>query len=217
MRSDEEIKKNIEAALKWDARVDADEIDVDVKNRIVYLNGCVNTYTEKAAAVELAMNAAEVANVEDDISVVPFSVETDATLIADVESALLRDVRVDAEDIVIGVRNGIVTLSGKAATIDEKASAEEDTRSVFGVSDVINRIEVAPPVIMSDIEITQAVMEDLGESENLPRNLDISVHTENGKVYVTGRVPNIQVRRAVENIVWHTPGVRSYVMDVEVE
>ncbi|MDD4558714.1 MAG: BON domain-containing protein [bacterium] len=217
MRSDEEIKKNIEAALKWDARVDADEIDVDVKNRIVYLDGCVNTYTEKAAAVELAMNAAEVANVEDDISVVPFSVETDATLIADVESALLRDVRVDAEDIVIGVRNGIVTLSGKAATIDEKASAEEDTRSVFGVSDVINRIEVAPPVIMSDIEITQAVMEDLGESENLPRNLDISVHTENGKVYVTGRVPNIQVRRAVENIVWHTPGVRSYVMDVEVE
>ena len=217
MRRDEEIKKNIEAALKWDARVDADEIDVDVKNRIVYLDGCVNTYTEKAAAVELAMNVDEVANVEDDISVVPFSVETDATLIADVESALLRDVRVDAEDIIIGVRNGIVTLSGKAATIDEKASAEEDARGVFGVSDVINRIEVTPPIIMSDIEVTQAVMESLGESENLPQDLDISVHTKNGKVYVTGRVLNIQVRRAVENIVWHTPGVRSYVMDVEVE
>ncbi|MDD3926607.1 MAG: BON domain-containing protein [bacterium] len=215
MRSDEEIKRNIEAAFRWDARVDADEIDVDVRNRIVHLGGCVNTYTEKAAAVELTLNVDEVANVEDDISVVPFSVETDATLIADVESALLRDVRVDAEDVLIGARNGIVTLSGKTSTIDEKASAEEDARSVFGVSDVVNRIEVIPPVIMSDIEVTQAVMEGLGEEERLTRDLDVSVRTENGKVSVVGHLPNIQVRRAVENIVLHTPGVRCYVMDAE--
>ncbi|HYZ25628.1 MAG TPA: BON domain-containing protein [Geminicoccaceae bacterium] len=47
MRSDEEIKRDVEEELRWDPDIDATDIAVSVKNGIVTLTGFVRSYSDK--------------------------------------------------------------------------------------------------------------------------------------------------------------------------
>lgn len=47
MRSDSDIKRDVEAELKWDPDIDATDIAVAVKNGVVALTGYVRSYTHK--------------------------------------------------------------------------------------------------------------------------------------------------------------------------
>ena len=54
IRSDEEIRKDVLAELKWDARVQPNDIGVAVKNGVVTLTGWVDSYIKRWAAEEAA-------------------------------------------------------------------------------------------------------------------------------------------------------------------
>ena len=45
MKSDEEIKRDVEAELKWDPDLDATDIAASVKGGVVTLTGFVRSYT----------------------------------------------------------------------------------------------------------------------------------------------------------------------------
>jgi osmotically-inducible protein OsmY len=62
-----------------------------------------------------------------------------------VSQALADDRRVQALNMKIAVRNGVVTLTGRANDADEKRVAEEVARRVAGVRDVENQLVVAEP------------------------------------------------------------------------
>jgi osmotically-inducible protein OsmY len=47
MKSDSDIKRDVEAELKWDPDIDATDIAVAVKDGIVTLIGFVRSYTQK--------------------------------------------------------------------------------------------------------------------------------------------------------------------------
>ena len=49
-RADEQIQRDVLAELKWDARVQPNEIGVAVKDGIVTLIGWVDSYTKRWAA-----------------------------------------------------------------------------------------------------------------------------------------------------------------------
>jgi len=53
-RTDEQIQRDVLAELKWDARVQPNEVGVAVKNGIVTLTGWVDSYTKRWAAEEAA-------------------------------------------------------------------------------------------------------------------------------------------------------------------
>ena len=54
VRSDTQIQADVLAELKWDARVQPNEVGVSVKDGIVTLTGYVDSYTKKWAAEERA-------------------------------------------------------------------------------------------------------------------------------------------------------------------
>ncbi len=54
-RTDEEIQREVLDELKWDARVQPNEIGVAVKDGVVTLTGEVNTYIKKWAAEDAAL------------------------------------------------------------------------------------------------------------------------------------------------------------------
>ena len=64
----------------------------------------------------------------------------DAELIARIKTNLLRSPEVEGLDVNVDAKNGVVTLSGKAATTAERASAERIAKTSEGVSKVENRI-----------------------------------------------------------------------------
>jgi hypothetical protein len=64
----------------------------------------------------------------------------DATLLAKIKTNLLRAPEVEGLDVNVDVKNGVVTLSGTAATTTERASAERIAKTSDGVTKVDNRI-----------------------------------------------------------------------------
>src|SRR5687768_152253 len=69
VRTDEEIQRDVFSELKWDARVQPNEIGVSVKDGIVTLTGWVNTYMKKWAAEKAAHRVRGVKAVANDLEV----------------------------------------------------------------------------------------------------------------------------------------------------
>src|SRR5438132_3579673 len=78
--TDEQIQRDVLAELKWDARLQPNEIGVAVKDGIVTLMGWVDSYTKRWAAEEAAHRVRGVLAVANDIEVrLPISAQrTDA-------------------------------------------------------------------------------------------------------------------------------------------
>src|SRR3989442_11682051 len=114
-RSDEQIQKDVLAELKWDARVQPNEIGVAVKDGIVTLAGWVDSYTKKWAAEEAAHRVRGVKAVANDIEVqLPSSAErTDADIAAAAIHALEWDAFVPVDRLDVTVSKGWVTLRGE--------------------------------------------------------------------------------------------------------
>ena len=92
-RTDEEIHRDVLAEIKWDARVQPNEISVTVKDGIVTLMGWIDSYSKKWAAEEAAHRVRGVKAVANDIEVrLRGSDErTDADIAAAAVRALERD------------------------------------------------------------------------------------------------------------------------------
>src|ERR671924_1432459 len=68
-RTDEAIQRDVLEELKWDTRVQPNEIGVAVKEGIVTLTGWVDSYLKKIAAEEAALRVPGVKAVANDIEV----------------------------------------------------------------------------------------------------------------------------------------------------
>jgi hypothetical protein len=64
MRSDSDIKRDVEEELRWDPSVDATDIAVAVKNGVVTLTGFVRNYMDKFQAEAAARRVAGVVGLE---------------------------------------------------------------------------------------------------------------------------------------------------------
>jgi hypothetical protein len=69
MKTDSDIKRDVEAELKWDPDIDATDIAVAVKGGVVTLTGFVKSYTHKWQAESDAKRVAGVIGVASDIEV----------------------------------------------------------------------------------------------------------------------------------------------------
>ena len=65
----------------------------------------------------------------------------------DVEDGLRSDPDIDATDIAVTVKDGVVTLIGFVRSYRQRRQAEADAKRVAGVVGVANNIEVRLPVI----------------------------------------------------------------------
>jgi hypothetical protein len=117
------------------------EIEIEVKDGVVTLNGSVPSLASKRLAGVLAWWVPGVSDVVNGITVDP--PEEDAPILIEeaVRIALDKDPLFDASQIRVGVRGRTVRLTGWVPTPAERDAAEWDAWYVFGVDDVINEIE----------------------------------------------------------------------------
>src|ERR1700730_18132017 len=90
VRSDADIQRDVLEELRWDARVQPNEIGVAVKDGVVTLTGWVDSYAKKWAAERAAQRVRGVVAVANDIEVrLPSSAERpDPDIAASVARAL---------------------------------------------------------------------------------------------------------------------------------
>jgi osmotically-inducible protein OsmY len=81
----------------------------------------------------------------------------------DVEDELRSDPDIDATDIGVAVKDGIVALTGIVCSFRQKRKAEEDVKRVAGVIGVANNIEVRLPIIhrRPDPDIARDAVEEI--------------------------------------------------------
>jgi osmotically-inducible protein OsmY len=187
--TDEQIQRDVLDELKWDARVQPNEIGVTVKDGVVTLTGWVDAFTKKWAAEEAAHRVRGVRAVANDIEVrLPGSAErTDADIAAAATRALEWDAFLPIEKLDVTVSRGWVTLRGEVEWEFEKREAERAVRRLSGVRGVTNLITVRPRVRTSPSGIQRRIEDALVRSAQTDAER-IRVEVDGDKVLLTGTV-----------------------------
>ena len=116
----------------------------------------------------------------------------------------------NASEIGVAVKNGIVTLSGQIDTYSKKLSAEKAAKKVAGVKAIAEDIQigVSPAYNKTDAEIAEAVLNAL-KWHTAVQEEKIKIKVENGNVTLEGEVEweyhRTNAKTAIENLT----GVRS--------
>src|SRR4030081_2055109 len=187
VRTDAQIQSDVLAELKWEPRVQPNEIGVAVKDGVVTLTGFVDTYTKRWAAEEAAHRVRGVKAVANDIEVrLGVGGEAPAPEIA---AAAVRALQWDAllvpEKIDVTVSKGWITLKGAVDWQYKKQEAERVVRYLSGVKGVSNLIDVKPKA--QPAEIKRQVEQALVRSAQTDAER-ITVEVDGGKVTLKGTV-----------------------------
>ena len=88
--SDTEIQQEVMLELRWDSRVEATDVGVEVHDGVVTLTGTVDSYVKMLAAAEAAHRVAGVLDVANDLTIkLPgFGARTDTEIAQAVRQAL---------------------------------------------------------------------------------------------------------------------------------
>src|ERR1700733_9073821 len=111
-RTDEEIQRDVLAELRWDARLQPNEIGVIVKDGIVTLTGWADSFLKKWTAEDVAYRVPGVKAVANDIEVKLLTEHTDPDIAEATVRALEWDAGIPPGKIRVTVSKGWITLNG---------------------------------------------------------------------------------------------------------
>jgi osmotically-inducible protein OsmY len=135
--------------------------------------------------------------------------KTDHQLQLDVLAELSWEPAVDAEDIGVEVKDGIVTLAGHVNSYAEKIDAERATMRVSGVKALAVEMDVklAGSSARNDVDIARSVDNVLQWTTYLPEK-SVKIKVESGWVTLSGEVTWEFQRQAVISAVRYLMGVK---------
>jgi osmotically-inducible protein OsmY len=144
--------------------------------------------------------------------------KTDQEIQKDVMAQLNWEPMLNASEIGVGVKNGVVTLSGIVDTYTKKMMAERAAKKVSGVKAVALDIQVgvSPIFKKTDSEIAETVLNAL-RLHTAVREDRIKIKVEDGVVTLEGDVEWEYQRKAAKDSIENLPGVRDVLNNIIVK
>jgi osmotically-inducible protein OsmY len=138
----------VSAALK-NANLGDVDVNYDRDERVVHLKGTVDSADQRTRAEQLAERAVGTSGkVLNELTVKGVDEKTtddnDGKIKDRLKEMIDNDPELKQHSISFSVNNGAVEVSGSVATASEKARVTEMVRTVAGVRDVANGLEVTP-------------------------------------------------------------------------
>jgi osmotically-inducible protein OsmY len=215
MKTDAQLKKDVEAELDWEPAVDARHVGVAVLDGVVTLSGHLATYGEKLAAERAVQRVAGVRGValELDVKLAPHHQLSDAEIAAAVQMAFKWHAQVPDDRIHFTVEKGWVTLTGLADWDFQRHNAEAAVRPLAGVRGIVNKIKLrareAPDYVAHRIhEALARYAEDEGTH--------IEVLVADGTATLRGTVNSWAEHAVVQQAAWSAPGIQRVLNELKV-
>jgi osmotically-inducible protein OsmY len=205
MKTDSELKQDVQYELKWEPSVNEAHIGVSVKDGVVTLSGHVPSYMEKNSAERAAKRVYGVKAVADELDVkLAGSKRTDEDIAKACVNAFEFNYSVPDDKIKVVVRSGHVTLEGEVEWQYQKDAAENAVRDQIGVLSVINGIKLKPHITPSDVKSKiEAAFKRSAEIDARR----VTVEARDSKVILHGRVRSFAERDEAQRAAWAAPGV----------
>jgi osmotically-inducible protein OsmY len=142
----------------------------------------------------------------------------DSDIKRDVEDELRWDPNLDATDIAVAVKNGVVTLAGFTRSYSDKLEAESAAKRVAGVLGVANDVEVRLPTLdqRPDPEIARDAIAAIKSRVPVVAE-QIKVLVRNGWITLEGNVEWAYQRLAAERAVRRVKGVKGVTNTIQLK
>lgn len=216
MKTDENLQKDVQDALKWEPQLHAAEIGVIAKNGIITLTGTVDNYYKKMEAENATKKVNGVKAIVEKIEIKPVNSKSinDNNIAEKILNVFKSDFSIPDEKIKLKVEKGWVTLEGNVNWNYQKEAAKNAVVDLMGVRGVTNNI-------MTRTNRNDAVKKTTIEkalSNNAALSHDhIEVSVKNNDVKLSGLVNSFFEKEEAERIAWKTPGIWSVDNEIGVD
>ncbi|MCP9767035.1 BON domain-containing protein [Lacihabitans sp. LS3-19] len=216
MKSNEELQKDVQNALKWEPKLQAAEIGVTVNSGIVTLTGTVDNYSKKIHAENAAKNVRGVKVVVEKIDVnfdTKWAKIDDNDIAKEILNSFKWNWQIPKDEIQVKVENGWVTLEGITTWNYQRDAALEAVKNLSGVKGVSNKLTIKSENAnrIEKAEIESAINRN-GSIQYEAINVDVMDH----KVTLTGNVTSWNQKEEATQMAWSAPGVWFVENDLEI-
>jgi osmotically-inducible protein OsmY len=140
-RNDADIARSAENVLQWATYLSPDSIKVKVEGGWITLSGEVEWDYQRQTTIDAVRHLSGVTGVSDHIAIKP---KVSSTLVkSDIEAALKRRARTDAQRISVEVQGSDVTLTGSVHSWSERDLARDSAWGTPGVRNVVDKMTVS--------------------------------------------------------------------------
>jgi osmotically-inducible protein OsmY len=216
MKTNEELQKDVQNAIKWEPLLHAAEIGVTAKDGVITLTGVVDSYSKKTEAENAAKNVIGVKAVAEEIEVNyggSFK-KTDTEIANEVLNAWKWNWEVPADKIKVKVEGGFVTMEGEVEWNYQKEAAKKAVANLTGVKWITNHITIKSE---SKDAVEQSAVECALERSSSVDDREVDVNVTGNRVKLTGTVHSIYERDEAGRLAWNAPGVYAVENDLLVD
>jgi osmotically-inducible protein OsmY len=144
--------------------------------------------------------------------------KTNQELQTDVQNAIKWEPLLNAAEIGVTAKDGVVSLTGVVDSYLKKLEAENAAKKVIGVKALVEKIEVKFPSAWSksNVEIANEVLTALKLNWSVPKD-KVTIKVEDGWVTLEGELPWNYQKEAANSAVHYLTGVKGVINNIKIK